>query len=773
MLREDEHAATGAGLRGGMLGQPAVVGQDGLGRQRRRAVGFAGVLAGDRHRLPGRHRVGQGGLEVAAEGVLAARLLDDRLAALHQPGVLLGQPGGKVEEDHALLVVRQQKAHLAQQDEEELALHDRRQLGCDAVALLDADVGRASLAAEGLGLLLDHLRGDRVDDAQPFDELLFLLPGERSPDEGVGHALEQPVGRAGLAAVGAAGQAERSLGVGDQPAPDPPTRRLEPLHAVKLVGDGQIGAASVAAGDQEVAQGDARVGGWALAPGDDPARLAGDDRGRVAVQVGRVSEDWQLTVADIVLLAVELAELAAAERAGHHPRAPQRVAGVRHAVLAARPTPAVRAEDAVEVPERRILTSFERLTMRRPTAEQPVAADGALAHAWPEGPGRARVAIGLGDALRLPGLLFARLLALLELIPLAAILLMQPLVEPGPPAQALLIRGVHLIRVSRRNGQGRPVAGDRDVPAAAQTELGEGDKADARGVRIGISASVERADLCRRLENRAVPVRQQVAPLGDPLRQRRAPHALQGLLVSAYLCQFADQVIGCDDQHGERAPLVGRQQLADDLGRACRARALASAHIRTQPHHGAALAGMRIRLAERGGNRGNDVALHRDEAGGVAGQRPPTGRDDAIKDGRHIRRQLHVVDRRRTLGHGVEQALRRIGQIHQHRDPGVAGVAGDRRLLGVERDDDWLTQLHAVGVDHRRAVATHPLFLPGLGRPACAALDPGLPTGDRDDHVVDVALGHAQRRRDLAQREDRSDAPPIPPRRLKPGLVAA
>jgi hypothetical protein len=56
VLCKDEHAAPGAGLHGGVLGQPTVVGENGFGRQRRRAVGFAGVLAGHRYRLPGRQR---------------------------------------------------------------------------------------------------------------------------------------------------------------------------------------------------------------------------------------------------------------------------------------------------------------------------------------------------------------------------------------------------------------------------------------------------------------------------------------------------------------------------------------------------------------------------------------------------------------------------------------------------------------------------------------------------------------------------------------------
>ncbi|WP_124681767.1 hypothetical protein [Candidatus Viridilinea mediisalina] len=80
MLGEDEHAPPGAGLLGCPLGEPAMVWQDGVEREGGWTVGLAGLVALHGHRLPRSDGVGQGGLQVVAERVFAARFLDDRLA---------------------------------------------------------------------------------------------------------------------------------------------------------------------------------------------------------------------------------------------------------------------------------------------------------------------------------------------------------------------------------------------------------------------------------------------------------------------------------------------------------------------------------------------------------------------------------------------------------------------------------------------------------------------------------------------------------------------
>ncbi|WP_216361432.1 hypothetical protein, partial [Candidatus Chloroploca asiatica] len=72
----------------------------------------------------------------------------------------------------------------------------------------------------------------------------------------------------------------------------------------------------------------------------------------MAVQEGWVGEDGQVAVADIILRAIKLAERAPTERTSDHPRPPERVTGVGHAIPGARPPPTIGAEDAVEMPER-------------------------------------------------------------------------------------------------------------------------------------------------------------------------------------------------------------------------------------------------------------------------------------------------------------------------------------------------------------------------------------------------------------------------------------
>ena len=225
MLREDEHAATGTGLLSRPLGKPAMVRQDGLGRQCRWAVGLTRTVALHGHRLPRSQGIGQGRLEVAAEGIFAACLLDDRLAFVNEPSILLGQPRRHIKEDYALAVGRQLEAHLFEQDEDELALHNCRQFCRESTALLDPHVGGIALTAERLGILFDHLRGDRIENAEPLDERLLLVPAKRLTDEDVVHALEHPVGRAGLPAVRAAGQPLRAVRVAQQPTPDPSSCR--------------------------------------------------------------------------------------------------------------------------------------------------------------------------------------------------------------------------------------------------------------------------------------------------------------------------------------------------------------------------------------------------------------------------------------------------------------------------------------------------------------------------------------------------------------------
>ena len=351
---------------------------------------------------------------------------------------------------------------------------------------------------------------------------------------------------------------------------------------MEFIGYDKVGLGGVPPGDEEVTQGHAWIRRGALPPRDNaPYRSgAGIGRGGVAVQVGWVIEDRQCAVAHVVLLAALLAEHAAAEWTAHHARLAQRVGRVREALLGSHAPAAVGAEQTVEVPDRGRLLTLERPTEGVATAEEHVSPPCPLALPRAEAPGRARVAVGRSDSLglatRLAGLpLAGGFLALLELVPLAALFSEQTLVELGTPcvplprsASPVVVRTVLfmvmiMVGIGRRDWRCRAVYGCGHLPAAAQAKLGEGDEAHSWRRRGSLGPGVEGADLGRRFKDRAVPVRQQIAPLGDPLRERRAieidARPGHGLLVGQHLGEFADQVVWRDDQGGKGAlSAVGR-----------------------------------------------------------------------------------------------------------------------------------------------------------------------------------------------------------------------